>query len=86
MNADGTELRRLDNCEGYDHPQFWSVDGKWIIVRSTHGLDLYAYDVNGGQRVPLAHVGKIKMYDQRYYPWRVIDSPVCVANDFWSCE
>ena len=32
INMDGTGLHKLGQCEGGDHPRFWSVDGKWLIV------------------------------------------------------
>lgn len=99
LNANGLGLAKLPNCEMDDHPRFWSVDGKWIIMWSDRDLKLYAYEVDGNQRVPLQQLGKIQLYDQRYWPWRVvdapwrmgddgtmIDSPSCKAPTFWNCE
>lgn len=85
INPDGTKFRKLNLCEADDHPRFWSVDGKWVIAWSERG-GLYAYDVDGSRRVPLAELGGIPVYDQRYYPWRITDAPACSANHFWACE
>ena len=79
-------IAEVEHCERDDHPRFWSVDSKWIIAWSERGLNLYAYEVDGTRRVPLEQLGKIQVYDERYWPWRVTDSPVCKAADFWSCE
>ena len=85
MNANGTGRAKLFNCEADDHPRFWSADGKWIVVWSDRGLKFYAYDVANTQRVPLEQLGKIKLYDERYWPWQVIETPVCVGASFWDC-
>lgn len=78
--------RKLNMCDPKDHPRYWSVDGKWIITWSEMGLKFYAYEVDGNRRVPLEQLGKIQVYDQRYWPWRVTDSPVCKGASFWDCE
>jgi Tol biopolymer transport system component len=86
LAATGGGITKLNNCEMDDHPRFWSVDGKWIVVWSERGLTLYAYEVDGNQRVPLQQLGKIQVYDQRYWPWRVVDAPSCKGASFWDCE
>jgi serine/threonine-protein kinase len=91
MNADGSGFRRLNNCELGDHPRYWSVDGKWIIVWSEKALTLYAYEVDGNRRTLLytlqRELGRVPVYDQRYFPWRVTDQPKCEGTlGFWSCE
>jgi len=86
LNAAGGGLAKLNNCELDDHPRFWSVDGKWIIVWSDRELKFYAYEVNGSQRVPLTQLGIVQMYDQRYWPWKIVDAPICKGGNFWDCE
>ncbi len=87
MNSDGTGSRKFPNCEADDHPRFWSVDGKWIVVWSERSTDLFAYEVNGDRRVPLKQLGPTPLYDERYYPWRVLNSPQCKSSmGFWGCE
>jgi len=85
-NPDATGLRKLKDCEADDHPRFWSVDGKWLVTWSDRGLKLFAYEVDGGRRVALEELGGIRMYDQRYFPWRIVDKPACKDSNFWSCE
>jgi serine/threonine protein kinase len=86
-NADATGLRKLTNCEADDHPRFWSVDGKWVITWSEREPQLYAYEVDGNRRVALDQLGKLQVYDQRYFPWRVTDQPICKGDTgFWSCQ
>ncbi len=86
MNSNGSGLRKLPSCEADDHPRYWSTDGKWIVVWSERGLRLYAHEVDGNRRLPLEQLGKISVYDQRYWPWRVTDSPACKDASFWECE
>jgi Tol biopolymer transport system component len=85
MRPNGAELRKLGACEANDDPRYWSVDEKWLVVRAQRG-GLYALDVNGNQRVSLGQLGRIQLYDERYYPWKLVDQPVCKGADFWSCE
>jgi len=85
-NPDVTGLRKLKDCEADDHPRFWSTDGKWLITWSERGLKFFAYEVDGGRRVALEELGDVKLYDQRYFPWRTINKPVCKDSNFWSCE
>ncbi|MCL5952605.1 MAG: hypothetical protein M1132_12950 [Chloroflexi bacterium] len=47
---------------------------------------LSALEVDGTRRVPLEQLGKIQVYDERYWPWKVTDSPVCKGASFWDCE
>ncbi len=84
--ADLSGLRKLKDCEADDHPRFWSVDGKWMITWSDRGLKFYAYEVDGGRRLALSELGGIKIYDQRYYPWRTVDHATCKDSNFWACE
>jgi hypothetical protein len=87
MRPDGTGIRRLPNCEADDHPRYWSVDGKWIVAWSESSPAFYAYEANGTRRVPLAQLGKMMVYDERYFPWRQTDTPICKGvPSFWSCE
>lgn len=87
LKPDGSGMRKLEQCEADDHPRYWSVDGKWIVVWSERSPELYAYEVDGNRRLPLSQLGKILVYDERYYPWRVVDSPVCRGSpSFWNCE
>ena len=86
-NSSAAGLRKLDNCEADDHPRFWSIDGKWLITWSEREPKLYAYEVNGSRRVAFEQLGKLQIYDQRYFPWKVIDQPVCKGDTgFWSCQ
>jgi hypothetical protein len=86
-NSDATGLGKLKDCEADDHPRFWSVDGKWLVAWSERGLGLFAYEVDGSRRVALEKLGGIRLYDQRYFPWRIVDKPVCKGDQgFWSCE
>ncbi|MDE3090877.1 MAG: serine/threonine-protein kinase, partial [Chloroflexota bacterium] len=96
LNADGS-VKRIDQCDSNDYPRYWSVDGKWIVmanrpVKCEAGRcervfgGFYAFEVNGNRRVPLEQLGKIQMYDERYWPWKVIDSPMCKGASFWECE
>ncbi len=86
-NSDAAGLRKLKDCEADDHPRFWSVDGKWLITWSERSPKLFAYDLEGGRRLPLEQLGRIQVYDERYFPWRVTDHPVCKGETgFWSCE
>jgi hypothetical protein len=85
ISADGKHIKTIDQC-GVDFPRFWSVDGKWLIVRPDHATRLIACEVDGNRRVPLEQLGKIQVYDQRYWPWRVTDAPVCKGASFWECE
>lgn len=85
-NANGTEFRKLPNCEADDLPRYWSENGEWLITWSERESRLYAYSVAGSRRVPLETLGKIPLWDQRYYPWRVTYAPMCKSGDFWSCK
>ncbi len=80
-NSDGTGLRALDSTSIADYPRFWSVDGVWVIAVCSDDSALYALEVDGNRRIPLAQLGGIQVYDQRYYPWRITDQPSC---DYWS--
>ncbi len=87
LNRDGTRMTKLPACERDDYPRYWSVDGKWIVAWSERDhRKLYAYEVDGNRRMPLEQLGKIQVYDQRYWPWRVTDTPVCKGASFWECE
>ncbi len=87
MNIDRSGLRKLPSCEADDHPRYWSVDGKWVVVWSERSPNLYAYEVDGSRRVPLSQLGNLPVYDERYSPWRVVDSRVCKGGpSFWNCE
>lgn len=94
FNADGTGKQRLASSSIGDWPRFWSVDGRWVIGVSSSDNVLYAEEIDGTQRVPFAQIKGIKMYDERYYPWRVIQNPVCsvtgawfyTGGAFWDCE
>jgi hypothetical protein len=81
MNSDGTGSRELSSSGPYDYQLFFSVDGKWIVTGSGDALE-----IDGNRRVPLEQLGKIQVYDQRYWPWRITDSPVCKGASFWECE
>ena len=84
--VNGTEFRKLPDCEADDLPRYWSEDGEWLITWSERESRLYAYSVAGSRRVPLETLGKIRLLDQRYHPWRVLDLPTCRTADFWSCQ
>lgn len=86
FNSNGQGLTKLPNCELDDHPRFWSIDGKWMIAWSDRDLKLYVYEVDGNQRIPLQQLGKLQVYDQRYWPWRIVDTPSCKGGSFWNCE
>ena len=77
----------LTPASATDIPRFWSVDGQWIIVISTEsGNAAYALEVNGKRRVPVSTLGKIKVYDQRFYPWQVMDAPTtCRSFEYFNC-
>ena len=85
--SNATGLRKLNNCEADDHPRFWSVDGKWLITWSEREPKLYAYEIDGSRRVALDQLGRLQVYDERYFPWRVTDQPTCKGDTgFWSCQ
>lgn len=83
FNADGTGKQRLETSHIGDWPRFWSVDGAWVIGVSSSDNLLYAEAVDGTRRVRFEEIKGIKMYDQRYYPWRVIQEPVCTVTGQW---
>jgi hypothetical protein len=76
----------LSRSMATDIPRFWSVDGNWVIAVSTEtGHDVFALEVNGNKRVPVSSLGGIKVYDQRFYPWKVIDAPTqCPSHEYFS--
>lgn len=87
ISADGSGMRNLSsNCEADDHPRYWSDDGNWVIVWSDRSSSFFAYNTKEPKRVTLADLGAIRMYDERYFPWRVITQPICSAKSFWNCE
>ncbi len=87
INPDGTGLRRLGNSEIGEWPRYWSVDGAWIITISGDG-SLYALEVAGGRRLPLADLGDMGIYDPRYHPWRARQSARCEQQEdsWWKCK
>lgn len=92
VQMNGTGLRRINKCERDDRPRFWSTDGKWIGVVSEGSKTLFALEVDGNQRIPLDQLRGVKFYDERYFPWRILDRPKCSNNwttvfeIFWYCE
>ncbi|MEW5718501.1 MAG: hypothetical protein AB1817_07745, partial [Chloroflexota bacterium] len=77
---------RLIRSEATDIPRFWSADGNWVIaVSSDPGHTVFALEVNGQRRVPVSNLGNLKVYDQRFYPWKVIDAPTaCPSHEYFS--
>jgi len=57
MDADGSNVRQLNNVDGYDGGPFFSPDDQWVIFRSDreqeHMLQLYAISVDGKHEVQL---------------------------------
>jgi hypothetical protein len=86
INSDGTGLQRVDSSDISDWPVFWSADGKWVIAVSSKDNALYALEVDGKRRLPLSQLGRVGVYDERYYPWRLTYEPACDSTDFWSCR
>ena len=86
LGSDGTGVRKLSGCQPDDHPRYWSVDGKWLIVWSERGNKLYGYDVDGTQHLPIDQIANLQVYDERYYPWLITASPTCKGASFWDCE
>jgi len=86
FKPNGGELGKLPNCEADDLPRFWSENGEWLITWSEREARLYAYSLTSGNRVPFDTLGKLRVLDQRYHPWRVTDAPLCEGMDFWSCQ
>lgn len=100
LDSEGGQLRKLNQCEYQDHPRYWSVDGKWVIVyfpgqKFGPGADFYALEVDGNQRVPVSQLSVAGFFNERYLPWRTINKPSCVMsaqpgviewNDFWFCQ
>ncbi|MCA9075499.1 MAG: PD40 domain-containing protein [Planctomycetaceae bacterium] len=58
VNADGTDLQRLTDSEGYDAEGSYSHDGKQIVFTSTRDgdPDLYVMDANGSNVRQLTNV------------------------------
>lgn len=77
----------LSRASATDIPRFWSVDGQWIIAISTEsGNTAFALEVNGKRRVPVSSLGAIKVYDERFYPWQVMDAPTtCRSFEYFNC-
>jgi Tol biopolymer transport system component len=84
-DSGGRRARRLPGSDISDRPRFWSLDGKWVIAVSSNDNQLYALEVDGSRRVPLAQVTGMKFYDERYYPWRITETAVCRSSSFWDC-
>jgi hypothetical protein len=90
INSDGTEHRRLDNSQPGDWPRYWSTDGEWIIVINDNG-GFFAVDLAETRRVPWESLEGVKLYDQRYFPWRVTGQPECgrdrivTRQSWWRC-
>jgi Tol biopolymer transport system component len=84
---DSGALRRLETSVSGEWPRYWSEDGDWIITIAGDEK-LYALDVAGKRRVPLAELGPIEIFDQRHYPWRTTQEPVCTKADrsWWRCR
>jgi serine/threonine-protein kinase len=85
VNKDGAGMRKLEDCRAGDYPRYWSTDGKYVLVWSQSGQAgrrLWAYAVEGKERVSLATLLErgVKFYNQRYYPWRIVDQPKCDEN------
>lgn len=77
----------LTSVSATDIPRFWSVDGQWVIAISTEsGNTAFALEVNGKRRVPVSSLGAIKVYDERFYPWKVMDAPTtCRSFEYFNC-
>lgn len=70
------------------YPRFWSTDGKWVIIVSLAPSNyiLEALEVDGTRRVPVSALPGFQVYDQRYWPWRVITPPAtCTTFDYFRC-
>ncbi len=75
VNSDGTGWQRLNNSDVSDSPTYWSTDGLWIIGGPPSQRTEFALEVQGDRRVPLSELGQVQVYDQTYYPWKVIEVP-----------
>jgi Tol biopolymer transport system component len=75
VNSDGTGWQRLNNSDVSDSPTYWSTDGRWIIGGPPSQRTEFALEVQGDRRVPLSELGQVQVYDQTYYPWKVIEVP-----------
>jgi len=61
MDADGSNVRRLTNVNGYDGGPFFNPDGTKIIWRrfSENGAsaEIYTMDIDGGNQKQITHLG-----------------------------
>lgn len=70
------------------YPRFWSTDGKWLVIISytPPNHTLQALELDGTRRVPVSALSGFQVYDQRYWPWRVITPPsTCASLEYFSC-
>ncbi len=94
MNPDGSDFTRLASSHIEDWPRYWSEDGSWIIAVSATNNQLYGLAVEKEERVAFDTLKGTRLFDQRHYPWKVIEDPVCTLSGtwyldrgaFWSCQ
>jgi len=92
VNADGTNIRRLNQCEADDRPRFWSKDGRWVIVYRERDRALFALEAHGNTRLPIEQLSGVTFYDERYFPWKETSGVACDDNwrnpleIFWHCQ
>jgi TolB protein len=63
IDAAGTNKRRVSDMMAFEAD--WSVDGKWLLLKSATGLSLT--DVNGGKTIDLTH-GSVRPLDAVFTP------------------
>jgi hypothetical protein len=83
FNADGTGKQRLASSAIGDWPRFWSEDGHWVIGVSSQDNRLYAEAIDQNKRVPFEAIKGIRMFDQRYFPWRITQDMICNVSGEW---
>lgn len=86
-NFDGDQLTPTPFCSALEYPRFWSRDGNWLAVYrlsapNSTGGEWIATEVEGTRQVPLAQLPDVQWYDQRYFPWRLVQQPSCT----WSAD
>lgn len=83
FDPDGTGGHRLQSSAIGDWPRFVSVDKRWVIGVSSQDNQLYAESLTDGEHVAFEKIKGIRMYDQRYFPWRITLDMVCDVSGAW---
>lgn len=67
-------------------PRFISTDGRYIVtISELSGNFAYAFEINGKDNWKVSERAPIQVYDQRFWPWKVMDAPAkCPSHEFFS--